>query len=323
MFTNKDLEYRSIYVINCIEQRDLRVSNGELLLENTEDKKTLTKLPFQKILALFIIGHIRITTPLIEKCKANNVALVVMKTTLRPVFYWANTAEANFLVRKRQYAMADDDLTIARRLVENKLCNHITLLQRTRRKDELTEKAITYCRKCIECGIQQIETLTELMALEGRAAKHYFAAYYQDYEWKGRKPRVKCDYVNATLDVGYTHLFNFVECFVRMFGFDVYVGVYHRLWFKRKSLVCDLVEPFRGIIDNAVRTGINRGQIKAGDFEVFKGEYRLKRDCNKEYNKFFFEVLIQYKMEMFKYIQQYYRGFMRGKQSYEYPLFEL
>ena len=323
MFTNKDLEYRSIYVINCIEQRDLRVSNGELLLENTEDKKTLTKLPFQKILALFIIGHIRITTPLIEKCKANTVALVVMKTTLRPVFYWANTAEANFLVRKRQYAMADDDLTIARRLVENKLRNHVTLLQRTRRRDELTKKAILYCRKCIESDILQTEILTELMSLEGRAAKLYFAAYYQDYEWKGRKPRVKCDYVNATLDIGYTHLFNFVECFVRMFGFDVYVGVYHRLWFKRKSLVCDLVEPFRGIIDNAVRTGINRGQIKMSDFELFKGEFKLRRDCNKEYNKFFFDVLIEYKMEMFKYIQQYYRCFMRQKKTHEYPLFEL
>lgn len=69
MFTNKDIEYRSIFVINCINERDLRVSNGELLLENIEENKTLTKMPFQKILALFVIGHIRITTPLIDKCK--------------------------------------------------------------------------------------------------------------------------------------------------------------------------------------------------------------------------------------------------------------
>ena len=63
MFTNKDIEYRTIFVINCIHERSLRVSNGELLLEeqieNSDKMKTLTKLPFQKILALFIIGHIR------------------------------------------------------------------------------------------------------------------------------------------------------------------------------------------------------------------------------------------------------------------------
>ena len=81
MFTNKDIEYRSIYVINCIHDRDLRVSNGELLLEDIEEAKTLTKLPFQKILALFVIGHIRVTTPLIDKCKKFNVALVVVNVS--------------------------------------------------------------------------------------------------------------------------------------------------------------------------------------------------------------------------------------------------
>lgn len=79
MFTNKDIEYKTIFVINCIEKRGLRVSSGELLLEDVENNKTLTKLPFQKILALFVIGHISITTPLIEKCKKFNISLVVMK----------------------------------------------------------------------------------------------------------------------------------------------------------------------------------------------------------------------------------------------------
>ena len=33
MFTHKDIEQRTIFVINCIKERSLRVSNGELLLE--------------------------------------------------------------------------------------------------------------------------------------------------------------------------------------------------------------------------------------------------------------------------------------------------
>jgi CRISPR-associated endonuclease Cas1 len=323
MFTNKDLEFRSIYVITCLDHRDLRVSNGELLLEDTKEKKTITKFPFQKSLALFVVGHIRITTPLIEKCKANNVALVVMKTTFRPVYYWANAAEGNFLVRQRQYALSSDDLTIARRLVENKIRNHITLLERTRRRDVLTMRAMQYGMMCVDGGIAQAVSLTDLMALEGRAAKRFFAAYYQDYNWQGRKPRVKCDYINATLDIGYTQLFNYVECFLRMFGFDVYVGVYHRLWYKRKSLVCDLVEPFRCIIDSAVRQGISQGCITAEDFDVEMGEYRLKRDKIMGYNRIFFDALVEHKMEVFRYVQQYYRAFMRQKGTSDYPLFEI
>ena len=33
MFTHKDIEFRTIFVINCLKERNLRVSNGELLLE--------------------------------------------------------------------------------------------------------------------------------------------------------------------------------------------------------------------------------------------------------------------------------------------------
>ena len=322
MFTSKDIEYRSIYVINCITDKELRVSSGELLLEDLQNHKVLTKLPFQKILALLVIGHIHVTTPLIEKCKKNNVALVVLKPSLRPVFYWADSAEANFLVRKRQYEFDKNDIAIARVLVENKIANQVKLLQRTRRKDALTSSAIDACE---QKGKQARESneYDVLMGIEGIAARVFFAAYFQDAGWQGRKPRIKTDFLNATMDIGYTFLFNFIECFVRMFGFDLYVGVYHRLWFKRKSLVCDLMEPFRCIIDKTIRTAVNRKQISEMDYEVHKGEYRLKREMNKDYCKLFFDALVPYKQEIFKYVQSYYRCFMGGKDISQYPKFEI
>lgn len=102
MFTSKDVQFRSVFVINCIDKRKMRVQSGELVLEEEREgvTKTLTKMPFQKILALFVVGNITITTPLIDKCKRFNVALIVVKPNLRPVFYWSNAAEANYLLRK-------------------------------------------------------------------------------------------------------------------------------------------------------------------------------------------------------------------------------
>lgn len=322
MFTSKDIEYRSIYVINCISDRELRVSSGELLLEDLQEHKVLTKLPFQKILALFVVGHIHVTTPLIEKCKINNVSLIVMKPTLRPVFYWGDSAEANFLLRKRQYEFDKNDISIACMLVENKIANHQKLLLKTRKKDAMTINTIECCVLYMEQARQAMD-YNSLMGIEGIAAKIFFAAYFQDMGWQGRRPRVKTDYLNSILDIGYTYLFNFIECFVRMFGFDLYVGVYHRLWFKRKSLVCDLIEPFRCIIDKTVRTAINRNQFCEKDFDVIKGEYRLKRELNKEYSKVFFDALVLYKTEIFKYVQSYYRCFMSNKDINLYPRFEI
>ena len=107
-------------MVNCLDhERSLRVYSGELMLEELdgEKKKTLTKFPFQKLLALFIIGHITVTTPLIEKCKKYGVALVVMKPNLRPVFFWADSAEANYLLRKRQFEFKQDDLSVAKCIV--------------------------------------------------------------------------------------------------------------------------------------------------------------------------------------------------------------
>lgn len=324
MYTFKDLDVKTVFVINCIEhERSLRVMNGELLLEekNGEKNKTLTKIPFQKLLALFVIGHLTVTTPLLEKCKKYNVALAVVKPNLRPVFYWADYAEANFLLRKKQYECSDNDITIAKHVVCNKIKNQLTALNKTRKKDDLTIFAVDTCKAAID-SICDISDYNKLLGLEGLVSKTFFKAYYNALGWNKRLPRTKMDILNVTLDIGYSILFNFIECFVRMFGFDLYKGVYHRSWFKRKSLVCDLMEPFRCIIDHTILLAFNRNQFKKSDFVLLKSEYHLKNECCGEYYKLFYSTLISYKMDVFRYIQSYYRFFMQRKSETEFPLFK-
>lgn len=326
MFTCKDIEARTVFVINCLEHtRFLRVCNGQLLLEEDageEGKKTLTKFPFQKVLALFVIGHISVTTPLIEKCKKHNVALIVVKPNLRPVFYWAEAAEGNYLLRMRQHLFGKDDLSVARWLVGCKINNQISCLKKTRRRDDLTLAALARCEAAMGVAPHAADA-NGLMGVEGTAARAFFAAYFQDMDWHGRKPRTKCDVLNATLDIGYTILFNFVECFLRMFGFDLYIGIYHRLWFKRKSLVCDLVEPFRCLIDHATLLAFHRKQFTEKDFKLTDGAYYLRREKCAHYYKVFCSALIEKKLDIFRFIQAYYRCFMGKKSIAVYPKFEI
>ena len=322
MFTHKDIEYRSIFVVNCLEEKNLRVMGGELLLEDTQQKKTLTKLPFQKILALFVIGHINITTPFIDKCRLHGVPLVVMKPNFRLVFFYANTAEANYLLRQKQYEYPKADLQIAKIFVENKIRNQLRLLEKTRQKTPKILEAKEKCKKYLPI-IFQIDDYESLMGIEGSVAKAFFAAYFEPHEWKLRSPRTKIDPINAALDIGYTILFNYIEAFTRLFGFDPYIGVYHRLWFKRKSLICDLIEPFRCLIDQQVRKAFNTKQCNADDFLLIKNEYILKREKNSDYTKMFYDVLINYKSDVFKYIRDYYRCFMQRKSVPDYPKFSV
>ncbi len=320
MFSNKDISFKTIFVINCIENKTLRVSNGQLLLEDTGAKKVLTKLPFQKILALFIIGHILVTTALIDKCKKYNVALIVMKPNLRPVFFWAHTAEGNFLLRQKQHNQENDDISIAKIIIINKIQNQYKLLSNTRKKTERIVAAKSLCIRALE-SISSISSSTDLMGIEGAVAKIFFSSYFEEFDWNMRKPRTRIDAINATLDIGYTILFNFIEVFIRMFGFDLYVGVYHKLWFKRKSLVCDLMEPFRCIIDAQVRKSFNYNQFQIEDFKIIKHEYILKREKNSHYHQVFYKALIAKKQDIFIYIQSYYRCFMNKKSETDYPIF--
>lgn len=244
-----------------------------------------------------------------------------MNPNLRPVFFWANSAEANYLLRKRQFDYRTEDLTVAKAIVYNKVLNQKSALLKTRKKDELTINALELCEASLNTLLNTTD-YNQLMGLEGTIAKSFFSAYFQNQNWKGRHPRMKSDVINVTLDIGYTILFNFMECFVRMFGFDLYVGVYHRLWFKRKSLVCDLVEPFRCLIDHATLLAFNRKQFSEKDFTLIKQEYRLKYEKCADCYKVFYDTLIAHKTDFFKFVQQYYRCFMGCKTVKDYPLFK-
>jgi len=321
MYTNKDIQFRSIFVINCREhQKSFRVLNGELYLVDPQTDKALTKIPFQKILALFIIGNTTITSPLIEKCRRYNVAISLMKPSLRQVAFISDPAEANFLLRKRQYSINPDDISIAKRIVKNKISNQRELLCRSRKKDKLTMSALESCNAAFDT-IEGLDDYKSLLGVEGSVSKAYFTAYFDGLNWKKRIPHSHIDPINTMLDIGYTILFNFIEVFVRMFGFDLYIGVYHRQWFRRKSLICDLMEPFRCIIDAQLKKSLHLGQFKESDFKLTKGEYVLKDEEAWKYYQTFFETLISRKCEVFTFIQRYYRSFMKGSESDCYPFF--
>ena len=89
-------------------------------------------------------------------------------------------------------------------------------------------------------------------------------------------PGVKPDATNLLLDMGYTFLFNFIDALLLLFGFDSYKGCYHKLFFQRKSLSCDVVEPFRCIIEKQILKSYHLKQINKDDFFIEQWKYALK-----------------------------------------------
>lgn len=315
MINITEVSQKQIVVVNCIEKRSFRVNNWNIQVECTETQRVLTKLYAYRILVLYIIGHAQITTAAIERLKKMSVPLVVMKPNFRTVFHYAPLAAANFLLRRRQHTLVDA-LPLARCIIQNKIQNQLKLL-RKRRKPAALKEQFEYQIS----AAAKAENISQLMGHEGICAKLYFGSLFEKWNWKQRLPRIKSDVLNACLDIGYSILFNFIEANLHFFGFDAYVGVCHQAWFQRKSLVCDLIEPFRVVVDHQLLNALNRGTFKAEDFEVRKHQYRLRRGKSGLYAEVFVKGILAQKNAIFLYVRDYYRYFMNKKSVPAMPEF--
>ena len=90
----------------------------------------------------------------------------------------------------------------------------------------------------------------------------------------------------------------------------------------RKSLVCDLIEPFRPIIDHTTRKAINLGQLKPEDFRQQNKRFVLDWKNSKKYTGIYLTEIMKRKEDIFLYIQGYYRAFMKKKAANDFPVFE-
>ena len=97
----------------------------------------------------------------------------------------------------------------------------------------------------------------------------------------------------------HTMLFNIVDAILQVYGFDTYYGVFHKCFYMRKSLVCDLMEPIRPVVDYQVRKSINLGQCKENDFEVINNRWCLKYKSNPQYIQFLMNAILEYKDDIF------------------------
>jgi CRISPR-associated protein Cas1 len=270
------------------------------------------------MLALWIIGHCVITSGLLERSKKFAFPVYLLSVNFRCIGVWSTPTDGNFLLRAKQYAY--QGLDIPKHIVKNKIQNQVILLKSIRKKEEAMKRSLELMQE-YENKIKDFEKLQELLGIEGVSSRLFFSEWYGDMEWRGRKPRAKRDPINVLLDIGYTFLFYLVENMLNLYGFDIYKGTYHQFFYQRKSLVCDIVEPFRCIVDKQIKTAYNLNQIKKDDFDIRKGQYFLKYAKSKEYTRWILHAIIEFKEDMFLYTQNYYRAFIRDKSINDYPIF--
>lgn len=103
---------------------------------------------------------------------------------------------------------------------------------------EVTEKLLSYCK--------DIEPKDETNR-EGPAAKVYFNALF----YSGFSRSEDC-FENSALNYGYAILLSCINRQIVANGYSTQLGIFHCNTFNQFNLGCDLMEPFRPIVDNIV-----------------------------------------------------------------------
>jgi CRISPR-associated protein Cas1 len=318
MLSWPDFEEKQIIYIEPSDIKNLTIKNGNLAV--TEEGKLINQVSLARIFAVILVGNGTFTSSLIKKIIGYGAIILLTDLNFKTYCCIGGETEGNTLLRSLQYT-DEKQLQKAQWLIENKIQNQKLLLQKRRDLGEEKKKSVQLLKEYEE-KVSHSKNAKELLGIEGIASKTFFQAYFGKYKWRGRKPRTKFDEINTVMDIGYTLLFHFIEANLRLYGFDVYKGFYHTEFYQRKSLACDMVEPFRCIIDYTLYQMFALKQFDEKDFEVQKGEYHLKTGCAKKYVQEFLINIMKHKEAIFKYIQEYYHKTMRRKTDFSYFLID-
>lgn len=318
MLTQPDFVEKRIVICNTNEKQKISFQNDNIIVKDENDK-IISQNSCYKIFSLWIIGSITITSGVLERSKKFAFSIYLFNYSFKCYGVWASATEGNFLLRHKQYT--NNYFAVAKAIVCNKIENQLVQIKSIRNKNYTQKRNIESLKQYIE-NIALCQNIQELMGYEGMASKLYFEAWFYDMEWNGRKPRAKRDVLNVILDIGYTYLFNFVESMLHLYGFDIYKGILHQNFYQRKSLVCDIVEPFRVIIDRAIKNAYNLKQIKEEDFIYKHGQYILEYKKSKHYTAILLQNILAHKTEMFLYIQGFYRWIIKEKSISEFPKYK-
>jgi CRISPR-associated protein Cas1 len=180
-------------------------------------------------------------------------------------------------LRKKQYALSDDEtqaLPIAKSIVQAKIRNELSFIQRIKRKKENNDNILqtVNCIKNIVTKIKEAQSISQLRGYEGHAAREYFSAFRQNLipdwaDFPNRSKNPPLTNVNAVLGFLYTLLMYRVETAVEIAGLDPMAGFFHQMEYGKNTLVFDLMEEFRTpIADTLCCALFNRGVVSPDDF---------------------------------------------------------
>ena len=245
-----------------------------------------------KVESIVISNQAMISTQAINLALEHNIDTIFMDTYGYPIGrVWFSKMGSTALIRRKQLEAMGSLLGfhLVIDMLMQKLDNQIYFMKKLMHARPGKEASFTAPIQAIERIKSDLHfpetdlesTRNSLMGLEGTAARTYFKCLSglipEKYQFEGRSRRPAKDPFNACLNYCYGILYSLVEKACILSGLDPYIGFLHTDNYNKKSLVFDLIEPFRIYAEQVVVYLFTGKKIKDAYFDAREGAVSLNQ----------------------------------------------
>ena len=265
------------------EQGSILLKDGDRFSVEKEGRQ-INEINVRRVEQILVLGNITLSTLAMQYCMKSNIPVTFLSQHGSYFGRLEATTADQSAIERFQYLRSLDEpfaLDLARRIVEAKIRNSCTMIQKERAlawesNGELKEKfdtTLLLMHALLEQS-KTCESIDVLRELASKSAALYFELYgllfkkelpfYSNAFSRVRRPPT--DPVNSLLSFGYTLLHTNIFSLVRMRGMNPYIGFLHAEEKGNPAMINDLIEEFRTLIDSMTLHTLNKGVLRNRDF---------------------------------------------------------
>jgi CRISPR-associated protein Cas1 len=249
----------------------------------------------KKVEQILVSTSVLITTDALQLAVENNIDVVFLQYNGQPFGrVWHSKLGSISTIRRKQLKLIDMPLgtKFVKEWITEKINNQILHLKKleSNRSDEkikILEDSIEKIKlqldnisKVKEVPIKNVRNTIE--GYEGTAGRIYFSTLGkvipEKYAFGGRSKNPAEDMFNCMLNYAYGILYSNVEKACIIAGLDPYIGIMHTDNYNKTALVFDLIELYRGYMDEIVFKLFSKRQVKIEMFDQVEGGLWLNKE---------------------------------------------
>lgn len=228
------MSFRTVVITR---QSKISYKNRFLVVKHENDEKYIHLSEIDTIIVDSI--SVSISAYLLKELADNKINIIFCDEKHNPfgevVPYYSKHNTSKMIKEQIKWKVSDKDKIWAE-IVKNKIMNQALLLKKT--KSPKYKLILSYIDEVVD---------GDKTNREGHAAKVYFNALFGN-----NFVRNSDDSINAALNYGYAILLSTINKEIINNGYLTQLGIHHKNEFNEFNLTCDLMEPFRIVIDNFV-----------------------------------------------------------------------